>query len=80
MIITTFDTLKFARRLKEAGVPEKQAEAEADAIREAFAEALDNQVATKSDIARLEVRMAINEKLMWSVLFGIIGLFIKSFF
>ena len=59
MSITTFDTLKFARRLKDAGVPEKQAEAEAEAIREAFAEALDTQVATKADIARLERELLI---------------------
>jgi len=46
MTITTFDTLKFARRLKDAGVSEAQAEA----IKEVFAEALDTQVATKSDM------------------------------
>jgi predicted RNA-binding protein associated with RNAse of E/G family len=34
-----FDTLKYVRRLKEAGVPEQQAEAEAEAL----AEVLDAQ-------------------------------------
>ncbi len=50
----TFDTLKFARRLKAADVPEKQAEAEAEAIKEALSEAMDTQLATKTDIHRLE--------------------------
>lgn len=37
MTVTTFDTLKFARRLREAGVPDRQAEAEACALAEVFA-------------------------------------------
>ncbi len=45
-----FDTLRFTRRLKDAGVPEQQAEAEAEAIRQAFSEVLDSQVATRADI------------------------------
>ena len=32
----TFDTLKFANRLKAAGVPDKQAEAEAEILGEAL--------------------------------------------
>ncbi len=36
MSTLTFDTLKFARRLKDAGVPDKQAEAEAEALAEVF--------------------------------------------
>jgi polyhydroxyalkanoate synthesis regulator phasin len=44
------DTLKFARRLQEARVPPKQAEAEADAIQEA----LETATATKSDIVELK--------------------------
>jgi hypothetical protein len=50
----TFDTLKFANTLKEAGVPDKQAEAQAKAQRESFAEALDSNVVTRTDIARLD--------------------------
>ena len=46
MTAVAFDTLKFVKRLKEAGVPEKQAEAQA----EAFAEAVDMNLATKQDI------------------------------
>ena len=54
MSAVTFDTLKFTRRLKDAGVPERQAEAEAEAIKEAFGEALETQLATKTDVHRLE--------------------------
>jgi len=54
MATITFDTLKFARRLKAAGVSEKHAEAEAEALAEIFSEALDTQLLTKADIARLE--------------------------
>jgi len=48
MSAITFDTHKFIRRLKEAGLPEAQAEAIADAFREAQGEA---ELATKQDIA-----------------------------
>ncbi|MEY4211616.1 MAG: hypothetical protein RLZ92_1997 [Pseudomonadota bacterium] len=36
MAAVTFDTLKFANKLKSAGVPEKQAEAEAEVLSEAL--------------------------------------------
>ena len=49
-----FDTLAYARRLKEAGVDEAQAEAHAEAVRDAITE----DVATKADIARVEDKMA----------------------
>ena len=49
-----FDTLAYARRLKEAGVAEAQAEAHAEAVRDAITE----DVATKADIARIEDKMA----------------------
>ena len=45
----TFDTLSYARRLRQAGVPEAQAEAMADATRELVMQ----DVATKTDIAVL---------------------------
>ncbi|MBK7001038.1 MAG: DUF1640 domain-containing protein [Rhodoferax sp.] len=53
----TFDTLKFANTLKAAGVPDKQAEAQATAQRDSFAEAFDSSVATKTDIARLDANV-----------------------
>src|SRR3954452_16801410 len=50
----TFDTLSYARRLKQAGLPEAQAEAIADATRELVVQ----DVATKADIAALKADVA----------------------
>jgi hypothetical protein len=49
----TFDTLKFARRLKEAGVMDGHAEAEAEALAEVFQTGL-GELATKQDLKALE--------------------------
>ncbi len=50
MSTITFDTFKFVDRLEKAGVPREQAAALVDAQKEALAEALDNTLATKSDV------------------------------
>ena len=52
MATVAFDTLKFSKRLQEAGVPAVQADAEASALAEALAGAA-QQLADKSDIALL---------------------------
>ena len=56
---TGFDTLAYARRLKAAGVDEAQAEAHAEAVRDAVTEG----VATKADLAELkaELKAAVAE-------------------
>jgi len=70
----TFDTLAYAKRLKEADVPEKQAEAQAEALRAA----LDTQdLVTKKD---LEVALAPMRVMLGAVLAGVIALIAKSFF
>lgn len=65
MSTITFDTLKFVERLEKAGMPREQAAAFADAQKEAFSEALDTTLATKTaieamraDIVRLDTRMS----------------------
>lgn len=50
MATLTFDTLAYSKRLKAAGVPEKQAEVQA----EAFAEIIEERLATKQDLKELE--------------------------
>jgi len=50
MAITTFDTLKYVRKLEEAGVPAQQAEAQAEVLTEAFNVNLDALV-TKDYLA-----------------------------
>ena len=49
MSTVTFDTLKFAKRLEAAGASAQLAEAMAEAQQEAFSEALQGQLATKTD-------------------------------
>ena len=52
MTTMTFDTLKLANRLKAAGVPDKQAEAETEVFAEILAEAVRaSELATKHDLA-----------------------------
>ena len=46
----TIDTLGFAKHLRGAGVPDKQAEEHAEAVRDY----LMSEVATKADVVRLE--------------------------
>jgi len=50
---TTFDTLMYAKKLIKAGVPEPQAEIQAEAIREL----IDDKLATKQDLKQLEERL-----------------------
>lgn len=62
MTAITFDTLKFANKLKAAGVPAQQAEAEAEALSDVF-EANLNELVTKEtlqqELSLLEQRMTI---------------------
>ena len=72
MAASIFDTLRYARRLKEAGVAPEQAEAMADALAEEFVPRL----ATKADLgllgSELKANMAALEaRLTWRLLGGI---------
>jgi hypothetical protein len=58
MTTLTFDTLKFANRLKAAGVPGKQAEEEAAALAEVMVEvAKTSDLVNKKDLNELELRI-----------------------
>lgn len=46
-----FDTLAYSKKLKEAGVPDAQAEVHAEAV----AELVDERIATKQDLKELEI-------------------------
>ncbi len=59
------DILAYAKKLIEAGVPQKQAEVQAEAL----SEALKGDVATKGDIKELEVKMV---KWFSGVIIGIV--------
>jgi len=80
MATVTFDTLKFAERLEKAGMTREQAAAIAEAQKDAFAEALDSTLATKSDIGVLDAKV---DKLSWmmGILIAIaVANFAKQFF
>jgi hypothetical protein len=49
-----FDTLAFAKRLREAGYDDKQAEGMAEANAEVFQRMLDSTLATKDDIREVK--------------------------
>jgi len=87
MATVTFDTLKFANRPKDAGVPATHAEAEAKALSEVFETNL-SELATKEDlrheIRELDLRIhgqMLLMKWMLGLLFaGVASLILKSFF
>ena len=61
----TFDTLRYSKKLQKAGFTETQAEAQIEIIKEqadAINDLIDNSLATKVDIKRLEERMALSEE------------------
>jgi hypothetical protein len=60
MVAITFDTLKYANKLKAAGAESRIAEAEAEALAEVFELNL-KEVATREDLKQMEVRL--NEKM-----------------
>ena len=52
---TTFDTLGYFEKLKTAGVPEAQAKAQVEVIRDV----IEDKLATKQDLKELEYRLTI---------------------
>lgn len=50
MAHVTFDTLKFVEKLKDSGMPEKQAKALAEAQQDLITDSAENLLATKADI------------------------------
>ncbi|MEO1750862.1 coiled-coil domain-containing protein [Thiofaba sp. EF100] len=88
MATIAFDTHKFVRKLEAAGFTPQQAEAVAEALKDASMEA---EVATKRDVERLEAKMdmrfeQINGKMtlmQWMLgllLGGVVMLLLRSFF
>ena len=74
MTVATFDTYAAAKRLREAGFDEGQAEAAVVVIRDAVTEG----VATKTDIARLEtlIERGVNRLLL--AMFAVGGLVVAA--
>ncbi len=80
MSTITFDTLTYARKLKEGGFTQEQAEAQAEAQKEVLSEVLDTTLATKDDINRLEKEISVLKWMTGFMLAGVLSLIIKTFF
>jgi hypothetical protein len=80
MAAITFDTLKFTKRLKEAGFPEAQAEALVDAVLGATSEA---ELVTKKDLqielAPLKMDLTLIKWMLGLLLGGVVALLLKAF-
>lgn len=59
MTAVTFDTHFFIKRLKDKGIPEAQAEAIIDVMRDVREQSLD-EAATKADLRELELRLKLH--------------------
>ncbi len=82
MNILTFDTLKFAKRLEEAGFTERQAETLAEeqaAFAEEQAKAASENLATKADLEVLRAELAMVKWLVSGIGFGVLLLVLRSF-
>ncbi|MFZ2739620.1 MAG: hypothetical protein WBI20_10695 [Burkholderiaceae bacterium] len=64
MTTITFDTHKFVKDLRDAGVPEPQAEAFVRAQQEILSQALDTTLATKRDVDVVDNKI---DQLRWMV-------------
>jgi len=73
MSAITFDTLKFTKTLEKAGIPVAQAEAIAEAFKDASGEA---EVATKRDIEKLEGKL---NEMKFDLLKWVVGLALAQF-
>jgi len=83
MATITFDTLKFANKLKSAGVLPEQAEAEAEALSEVFEINL-KELSTQQDLKLLEASLMRDiaetkaELIRWVVAVGVLQITLIS--
>lgn len=71
MTTTTFDTLAYAKKLREAGFTDQQAEAQAAALVDVLKDT-SGGLATKTDLDRLEERTEARFRLLqWMVGFNL---------
>jgi len=87
MTTITFDTLKFANKLKSAGVPDKQAEAEAEAISEVLEVNLKDLVTKEyldvkfqQELAPIRTDLAVLKWMMGILIACVMSIVIKTFF
>lgn len=73
MSTIAFDTLAYAKKLKEAGFTDQQAEIQA----EAMAELVNEQLATKRDLRELEMRLVIRLGSMMVMAIAVVATLVK---
>jgi len=73
MSTIVFDTHAFVKRLTAAGMPEAQAEV----LAESQAELIDERLATKQDLERLELRLTLKLGGMMAASIAIIAALVK---
>lgn len=80
MSTLVFDTHQYIKKLREAGMPEKQAEVQSEALKEI----IDNNLATKNDIEklsnkieRLELTLTIKFGALMVIAVGVLAAIIK---
>ena len=79
MATTAIDTPRYARRLKEAGVPTEQAEAMADAIGAELVERLPTKAAVETVQVALEGKILLVQWMLGFLLAGVVTLLWKVF-
>lgn len=85
MTTATFDTLAYARRLRDAGIPEPQADAQASALAEALRQNA-GEIVTRGDLKELDLKLEARfadvrrdmETMKSDLLKWVIGLFIAQ--
>ncbi|MBF0144269.1 MAG: DUF1640 domain-containing protein [Magnetococcales bacterium] len=83
MTAITFDTLKYANRLKAAGVPDKQAEAMAEAQAEVSEKTLTGLVTEaklEKELSPIRTDLAVIKWMLTVLMAGVMALVLKSFF
>ena len=80
---TVINTLRYARRLKDAGVPSHHAEAMAEAVEELVGAKLESEIVTKSRlasaVARLQSSIAIIRWMLGFTLAFVVALTWQAF-
>jgi hypothetical protein len=73
IVAVAFDTLAYARRLRQAGFTEQQADVQAEALAAVVTETL----ATKQDLRELEYRLTLRLGTMMTVAVGSVAALVK---
>jgi hypothetical protein len=73
VVAVAFDTLVYARRLRQAGFSEQQAEVQAEALAAVVGETL----ATKQDLRELEYRLTLRLGTMLTVSVGAVAALVR---